>query len=127
MILYPVIIFITVSISHGSAGCRLLNVTQCESSSNPPVNCPSSTSYQPPLPREVTIDGTYYSNQLTSSDIDCTSDVWSAAGTCTETFCDRLSSAESQVSYVMSIPYLISAACSPPMARDYYSTDARNE
>ena len=71
--------------------------------------------------------GTYYSNQLTSSDIDCTSDVWSAAGTCTETFCDRLSSAESQVSFVMSIPYVISAACSPPMARDYYSTDARNE
>jgi len=35
----------------------LLNTTQCESSFNPPVNCPSSPTYQPPLPSNQFIDG----------------------------------------------------------------------
>ena len=112
----------------------MLNATQCESSVNPPVNCPSSPTYQPPLPSNQLIDGllslplpllrqpnlpydagTYYPGPLTAEDVDCTSDAWAAAGACTQTFCDRLSAAESDVSFVMSIPYIISAACSPPM------------
>ena len=35
----------------------MLNATQCESSVNPPVNCPSSPTYQPPLPSNQLIDG----------------------------------------------------------------------
>ena len=67
-----------------------------------------------PLPYDATV-GSYYPGQLTYQDVDCTSDAWAGAGACTQTFCDRLSTAESDVSFVMSIPYIISAACSPPM------------
>jgi len=96
-------------------GCRLQNITLCESSSNPPVDCPDSKWYQPPLPYNQFIDGKFYPGQLTSNDVDCTSDAWSSSGSCTETFCTRLSDGETQASLVMSIPYIISAVFSPPM------------
>jgi hypothetical protein len=56
--------------------CTLTIPNQCQSSANPPYNCPSSDSYQPPLPVNITINDKYYS-KLESSDIDCGDDDWS--------------------------------------------------
>ena len=55
--------------------CTLTIQNQCESSANPPFNCPSSRRYQPPLPINITTNGKYYS-ELKSSDIDCGDDAW---------------------------------------------------
>ena len=57
-------------------------------------------------------DGTVY-RPLTTDDIDCTEDEWKDG--CTEEYCSRLSDAESEASIIMSIPYIISAALSPPL------------
>jgi MFS family permease len=84
------------------SSCHLLYDTQCPSDpGNEAVSCPSSSSYQPPLPIN-----------FTSSDVDCTDSYWS--DTCTVEYCNRLSDAESKAAWVMSIPYIISAALSPP-------------
>jgi hypothetical protein len=56
--------------------CTLTIPNQCQSSSNPPTHCPSSDTYQPPLPINITINGKYY-DELESSDIDCGDDDWS--------------------------------------------------
>jgi MFS family permease len=80
-----------------------------------PTNCPSSTNYQPPLPTNCTVpypDGDLY-NPLDTDDIDCTSDDWSGNDACTYVFCDRQDSATVTATTVMSIPYIISAICSP--------------
>lgn len=90
------------------SSCALQYTSQCESDSNPPVNCPSSQWYQPPLPHNYS---TY--DPLTTDDIDCTDDEWDKG--CTSEYCDRLSKAETQASFVMSIPYIISAVLSPPV------------
>jgi hypothetical protein len=82
----------------------------CQSSVNVPVNCPSSRNYQPPLPLNVTVGGTYYA-QVTASDVDCTDDVWSDG--CTVEYCNRLDDAVISANTVMSIPYIISACLSP--------------
>ncbi len=80
-----------------------------------PTNCPSSTNYQPPLPTNCTVpypNGDFY-NPLSTDDIDCTSDDWSGNDACTYEFCDRQDSATVTATTVMSIPYIISAVCSP--------------
>lgn len=95
-------------------GCHLYNTYECESTSNYPVDCPSSQWYQPPLPQNVTIPGEgYYKNYLTVDDIDCTKDAWSGTDSCTYTFCDRLNKAEKQAGVIMSIPYIISGVLAP--------------
>ena len=93
-------------------GCALTNPLQCESSTNPPNSaCPASSWYQPPLPKNVTLDdGTNYPN-LTSGDIDCTSDSWSNG--CTSEYCKRQTDAQAEAGTIMSIPYIISACLSP--------------
>lgn len=95
-----------------SDSCRLQNPHQCQSDLNPPVNCPSSRWYQPPIPHNVTVDGDTY-NPLDSSDIDCTEDSWSDG--CLKEYCDRQDRGESRASVSMSIPYIITAAVSPFM------------
>lgn len=91
-------------------GCELLNPNYCQSDTNVPVNCPSSKWYQPPLPTNITLDGTRY-EPLTSSDIDCTDDFWSDG--CAKEFCNRESDAQLEAGTIMSIPYIISACLSP--------------
>jgi MFS family permease len=91
------------------SGCQLTDIHQCEdSTTNPPIHCPGSQWYQPPLPYNYS---TY--SPLTSEDIDCTDDEWKDG--CTSEYCSRLSKAETQASFIMSIPYIISAALSPPV------------
>jgi MFS family permease len=90
------------------SNCQLTDPLQCESGSNPPIHCPSSKWYQPPLPDNYS---TY--NPLTTDDIDCSSSEWKDG--CTSEYCSRLADAETQASFVMSIPYIISAALSPPV------------
>lgn len=54
-----------------------------------------------------------YVGQLTSNDIDCTEDVWKHG--CTSEYCTRMNDAIAKTALVMSIPYIISAALSPPL------------
>lgn len=89
-------------------GCQLQYPDQCQGTNNPPVNCPTSKWYQPPLPTNYS---TY--DPLSTDDIDCTDDEWKDG--CTKEYCTRLTDAETQSSFVMSIPYIISAALSPPV------------
>lgn len=91
----------------------MLETYGCQSNSNEPVaSCPSSKWYQPPLPYNVTVDGKLYS-QVTSDDVDCTSEFWSGDGACTHQFCSRLASSQKQAALIMSIPYIISSVLSP--------------
>jgi MFS family permease len=99
------------SLTHSHAG-TLLNPNECQLDGNIPVNCPSSKWYQPPLPYDITIDDVYYA-ELTDSDIDCGDDAWSDDGTCTYEYCKRQADGIQQASFVMSIPYVISACLSP--------------
>ena len=93
--------------------CYLTIPNQCESDSNRPIDaCPGSDWYQPPLPVNITIDGTFY-DVLEPSDIDCTDSKWSDPDKCGHYFCDRQSNAEKQSATIMSIPYIISACLSP--------------
>jgi hypothetical protein len=92
--------------------CTLTDPFQCESDSNPPLHCPSSKWYQPPLPYNATVDGEVY-NPLSTSDIDCSDDAWKNG--CTKEYCSRQNDAISRASVVMSIPYIISAVLSPPL------------
>ena len=93
--------------------CHLQNPYQCEDDvSNPPIGCPSSKWYQPPLPYNYTsAEGVVY--PLSDSDIDCTDDFWKDG--CTKVYCDRLTDGEAEAAVIMSIPYIISAALSPPV------------
>lgn len=95
-----------------SDSCVLLDPNQCQSSTNYPMSCPSSHWYQPPLPDSATVGGVLY-DPLEISDIDCSDDLWKDG--CTKEYCDRQSDAISQASYMMSIPYIISAILSPPL------------
>ncbi len=92
------------------SGCELQDNYQCESQFNQPVNCPTSKNYQPPLPYNATVGGTYYAH-LTTSDIDCTDDAWSDG--CTSEYCTRQTDAQAEAGTIMSIPYIISACLSP--------------
>lgn len=85
----------------------------CQSSTNLPNSyCPASSSYQPPLPYNVTLsDGTIYPGQVTMDDVDCTQSVWQ--DDCTVEYCTRLNDGLTQSAVIMSIPYIISAALSP--------------
>eukprot|EP01038_Epipyxis_sp_PR26KG_P013919 gene13919-18666_t len=85
-----------------SSNCHLSNELFCESPENQPVNCPKNKWYQPPLPTNISV-----------SEIDCSNSEWSNG--CTSEYCSRLKHAESQASFIMSIPYIISAVLSPPM------------
>lgn len=89
----------------------VLTTGGCENdASNPPVSaCPSSQWYQPPLPFNVTIAGTYYPT-VDYKDVDCTDSAWSD---CTGSFCSRLAAGQAQSAVIMSIPYIISAVMSP--------------
>uniref|UniRef100_I2CPB7 Lysosomal dipeptide transporter MFSD1 n=1 Tax=Nannochloropsis gaditana (strain CCMP526) TaxID=1093141 RepID=I2CPB7_NANGC len=83
--------------------CVLTNTSACQSPSNPPSSsCPSSSSYQPPLPAFIQV-----------KDIDCSLDAWSGSGACTEVYCQRLTASIKQSDRIMSIPYTISAVLSP--------------
>lgn len=92
------------------SGCQLTNIYECQSATNPPLNCPASKYYQPPLPFNATINQVVY-NPLTTSDIDCTDDIWSNG--CTSEYCSRQTDAQAQAGTIMSIPYIISACLSP--------------
>lgn len=106
-----------------SSSCHLSNIYECQSSTNPPENCPSSKWYQPPLPYNATVANEVY-DPLETSDIDCSSDDWKHG--CTEEYCSRQNHAISQASVTMSIPYIISAVLSPPLgyAVDIYGMRA---
>eukprot|EP00605_Chrysophyceae_sp_TOSAG23-4_P002132 GSChrysophyteH1.ASY1.ANO1.2359.1 assembled CDS len=88
------------------AGCTLQYSGQCQSDSNTPT-CDIGEN----IPR---------------SDVDCGESLWSSEGSCTYIYCDKLSKAEKTVSYIMSIPYLISGFASPVfgIAIDYYGLRA---
>mmetsp|Transcript_26228 Transcript_26228/g.38868 ORF Transcript_26228/g.38868 Transcript_26228/m.38868 type:complete len:571 (+) Transcript_26228:73-1785(+) len=90
--------------------CVLTIPNECQSSSNPPIHCPSSDFYQPPLPINITIDDKYYA-ELTPDDIDCGDDDWSDG--CAKEYCNRQSDGIKAAATVMSIPYIISACLSP--------------
>lgn len=92
--------------------CRLQNPQACQSADNLPVFCPASVWYQLPLPANVTMNGITYS-PLQPEDVDCSDDAWQSG--CTKDYCARKLAAYSQASYVMSIPYLVSAVLSPPI------------
>lgn len=81
--------------------CALTNTTECQSSSNPPNSyCKTDSDYQPPLPDFVK-----------ESKIDCTAKKWKKG--CTKDYCDGEIDATSEASYIMSIPYFMSAVLSP--------------
>jgi hypothetical protein len=90
--------------------CTLTVPYACQSGSNPPLHCPSSTDYQPPLPVNITIDGKYY-HKLTSEDIDCSDDLWKDG--CTHLYCDRFDKSIIEANTVMSIPYFMAACLLP--------------
>jgi MFS family permease len=92
------------------SSCRIENPNYCENDlSNPYLSCPTSKWYQPPLPNNITNEY----NPLSTSDIDCTDDYWKD-NCATSLYCSRLIAAETQASFVMSIPFIMSAALSPP-------------
>ena len=93
--------------------CALTNPHLCQSPSNPPNSfCETGDTYQPPLPLNGTnADGKYFP-ELEASDIQCANgDSWTTG--CTSDFCDSEIDAEAMASYVMSIPYIMSAVLSP--------------
>lgn len=90
--------------------CQLANPNECQSDTNKPIGCPSSTWYQPPLPEHAVVSGDTY-DPVTSDDIDCTDDAWK--DDCTEQYCSRQTSAQIEAATIMSIPYIISACLSP--------------
>ena len=93
------------------------NTNEDDNDYNPPVNCPSSKWYQPPLPDSCDDgNGKNYSN-LKSSDIDCTADEWTDKGSCGYYYCDRQETATLQATTIMSIPYIISACMSPILGK----------
>mmetsp|Transcript_1682 Transcript_1682/g.2961 ORF Transcript_1682/g.2961 Transcript_1682/m.2961 type:complete len:576 (+) Transcript_1682:21-1748(+) len=94
------------------SSCTLENPNECQLNGNNPVNCPSSKWYQPPLPYDLYINDVYYA-ELQDSDIDCGDDEWSEDGACTYEYCKRQDDGIEQASFIMSIPYVISACLSP--------------
>lgn len=86
--------------------CVLTIPNQCQSSSNVPLSCPSSNYYQTPLPRNITVDGTYYS-KVTSGDIDCADDIWKDKDGCAYEYCDRYDKGVLEANTIMSIPYFM--------------------
>jgi MFS family permease len=107
------------------SGCTLEKSGQCQSGTNQPT-CDISSNVAPPLPSDVTINGIYYSGQVPRADVDCGSSIWSSDDSCTYTYCNELAKAENTVSYIMSIPYIISGAASPVFGIiiDYYGCRA---
>jgi hypothetical protein len=93
-----------------SSNCHLLNENTCQSSSNYAVQCPSSTSYQPPLPQNLTYNGIYY-GKILPSEVNCADSMW--GDDCTVEFCHRQSQAYIRANSVMSIPFIISICLSP--------------
>jgi hypothetical protein len=91
--------------------CSLTVPYLCQSGSNPPLHCPSSSDYQPPLPRNITIGSKYYPHQLTADDVDCSDDLWKDG--CTHQFCDRFDKSILEANTVMSIPYFMAACLLP--------------
>jgi MFS family permease len=97
--------------------CYLHYDGQCQSDTNTP-NCTLGVNVSPPLPVDVTVGTTYYS-QVYSTDVDCTDPLWmdtTSSGTnagCAESYCVSLLKAETTANYVMSIPYTLSAVLSP--------------
>lgn len=81
--------------------CDLMNTTICQSSSNPPnSHCHTGDKWQPPLP-----------DFIKESDIDCSENKYKKG--CTKDWCDGEKDGQAQASYVMSIPYIMSACLSP--------------
>jgi len=103
------------------ADCTLHHAGQCQSDTNLPT-CDISAGVAPPLPNNITIGGVYYAGQVPRTAVDCGASLWSADGACTYTYCSELAAAEKTVSYVMSIPYIISGVASPffGIVIDYY-------
>jgi MFS family permease len=102
-------------------GCALIYPNQCPSTLNTPnsIRPPSHSSsdwnslwYQPPLPNNYTSSSSFNYNPLTTDDIDCTSNFWKNACASKE-YCNKLNQAEKMASFVMTIPYAISAILSP--------------
>lgn len=97
------------------AACAIQNPLYCEGPNNPyTAACPSSEWYQPPLPLNATLSTGETFSPLATSDIDCSKSEWTD-NCATSLYCSRQSSAESQASVIMSIPYIISACLSPPL------------
>lgn len=104
-------------------GCRLLQVGNCQSDINPPVNCTNLqlSNYQVPLPVDLIVDGeqqcTGLNLQCVRSDVDCTAVEWyTASGSppgCAQEYCSRQIDALKNAAWVMSIPYTISGIVSP--------------
>lgn len=83
--------------------CDLLNTTECQSSTNVPNSyCDTGHWYQPPLPD---IKG------YGEDDIDCSQSKYKSG--CTKDYCDGEKKGQAQASYIMSIPYILSACLSP--------------
>ncbi len=109
--------------SYFTAAPCTLQFDGCQSPTNQPT-CTLSSSQAPPLPYNVTIGGTYYADQVPTTDVNCASDTWTQG--CTATYCTALNNAEAKVSLVMSIPYIISGTASPffGILVDYYGQRA---
>jgi MFS family permease len=90
--------------------CALEVPNQCQGGGNDPVHCPSSQFYQPPLPANISLYGSYYS-EVTADDIDCTDSDWSDG--CAKEFCNRLDDGILQANTIMSIPYFMAASLLP--------------
>jgi MFS family permease len=90
------------------SSCHLLVATRCfDSVTNPAIDCPIGTNYQPLLPANYS---SY--NPLLSSDIDCSQEEW-ITNLCTKEYCQRFITATWYVNSAMSIPYLMTAFTSP--------------
>lgn len=100
--------------------CKLRYPDQCpygtlQNGSNPSFDvfnntCPGKA-YAPVLPLSINMTAAYMRKELTSADIDCNEEFWSAG--CTKDYCDALHRATETAGRVMSIPYFIVAGLSP--------------
>ena len=84
--------------------------------------CPAEPNTIPTIPTSINITNdnqigwersSYIFEDLKPGNIDCNDPFWSDA--CTKDYCDALTSATEVAGRVMSIPYIISAALSPPL------------
>merc|ERR1711871_1602380 len=81
--------------------CALENPKHCQSASNIPNEyCETGDNWEPPLPNNISV-----------LDISCTEDKWKTG--CTKTYCDGEIAGIKSASFVMSIPYFMSACLSP--------------
>jgi MFS family permease len=91
--------------------CTLDTPYLCQGDGNDPLNCPSSTSYQSPLPVNLTYGGVYYPELNWGDDVDCSEDEWSDG--CTKDFCSRFDDAIFVSNTIMSIPYTMTSVLLP--------------